>query len=478
MDVVAARGHVERFVGSRAVKHTLGLVYGRRRIGKSTMLDAVSRAHGGFYWEAARTAPTLQLERLGAALGAHVGVGRLALSSWEEAIVALWRLGASGPAVVVLDEFGHVLESDPSVASVLATMLGPQGQRDVPGRTRLLLCGSAIAMMSALTSGEAPLRVRTGMELVMRPADFRGARAWLGDVSDPLAVLVHAVIGGVVGYATDMVDFDLPAGEEDFDAWVCRRVLSPAATLHREALTLLAEDPTLAGTSAPVHHSILAAIATGSVTAGRIANRIGRSVPSLTPHLARLIDAGFVDRRQDPLRAARPLYALGDPFLQMHYAVLEPNGPLLRERDLSNLWSSRLRATFRAQVLGPVFEEQARTWVRRYAAEATLGGDAYHVGPSSVTYDRTEHEVDLVAAGEGQDAPQRQVMAIGEAKVGATLTTGHLTALEQARRALGTRAARARLLLFGRGFDKNLATAAASRHDVELVDYQRLYSGS
>ena len=35
----------------------------------------------------------------------------------------------------------------------------------------------------------------------------------------------------------------------DFDRWVIERVLSPAAPLHYEATTLLAEDPTIAGTS-------------------------------------------------------------------------------------------------------------------------------------------------------------------------------------------------------------------------------------
>lgn len=77
------------------------------------------------------------------------------------------------------------------------------------------------------------------------------------------------MIGGVIGYYTDMVDHDLPEGAEDFDRWIGTRVLSPAATLHHEATTLLAEDPTLSAASPTVHHSILGAIANGSVTAGR-----------------------------------------------------------------------------------------------------------------------------------------------------------------------------------------------------------------
>jgi hypothetical protein len=72
-------------------------------------------------------------------------------------------------------------------------------------------------MMRALTAGQAPLRGRAARELLVQPYDFRRAAALLG--ADPdwaLASRLFAVIGGGVGYATDMVDDDLPASLDDF----------------------------------------------------------------------------------------------------------------------------------------------------------------------------------------------------------------------------------------------------------------------
>lgn len=482
MDHVDYRGQVDAFVGSGTDRHTLALVYGRRRIGKSTLLEAVANDRGGFYWEATRTEPAIQLTRLGDALGAHLGVGRLALATWDDAAAQLLRLGARGPLPVVLDEFGHVLEADPSADSVVATALGPGGRRANPGQARLILCGSAIAMLSALTAGQAPLRGRAGMELVMHPHEFRAAARWLGPDPDlTLAARVYAVIGGVIGYATDMVDHDLPDDPGDFDRWVAARVLSPAATLHHEATTLLAEDPSLAAGSPIVHHSILGAIANGSVTAGRIAKQLGRSVPGIDPALRRLIAAGFVVRHTDPVRAQRPSYTLADPFLQFHYAVLEPHGPLLRDRDPRAIWSDRLLASFDSRVRGPVFEEQARAWVRRFAEPATIGGPPDHVGPSTALIGGRERQLDVVvASAERIDAPpsERSVLAIGEAKAGETVGTGRLTDLEKARAALGTRAAQAKLLLFAPAFTPELTAVTGRRADVELVDLDRLYHGT
>lgn len=480
MDPAHARRPLADYLDAPVQRHTLGLMYGRRRIGKSTLLYELVRERGGFYWEATRGEPAVHLARLGEALGSHLGVGRLSLENWEDAVSRLLRLGAGGVTPVALDEFGYLLEGDPRLDSVIAAAMGPAGQEASPGQGRLMLCGSAMAMMGALTAGEAPLRGRAGAELVMQPFDYRQIASLLElDRDLALAARVFAVIGGVIGYATDMVNHDLPERPDDFTRWVATRVLSPAATLHHEATTLLAEDPSLSSASPTLHHSILGAIANGAVTAGSIGNRLRRRVSNLAPSLNRLVSAGFVLRHRDPIRGRRPTYALADPFLQFHYAILEPHGSLLRHRNPLDSWTRRLSTTFDSRVRGPVFEEQARTWVRRYADRDTIGASPDHVGPSAVTLEGTEYEIDVLAAADrgAAEPADRTVIAIGEAKAGETITARHLRHLERARASLGSRAAAAKLLLFGTEFGTQVSDAAGSRHDVELVDLPRLYHG-
>jgi uncharacterized protein len=471
-DVAALRA----FLDGRAKRPTLGLMYGRRRIGKSTLLVEEVGQRGGFYFEATRVETPVHLERLGGALGEHLGVGRIELRSWEEALTQLLRLGGEQAIPVVLDEFGYLLEADPSLPSVIASTFGPGG-RGSSGRARMVLCGSAIAMMRSLTAGEAALRGRAGLELVMLPDDYRVAATRLPDPSDlELAVRVFAVIGGVVGYATDMVDFDLPRAG-DVDRWIAQRVLSPAATLHHEATTLLAEDPALAGADPALHHSILGVIASGSVTAGKIASRLGRQVSNLAPALGRLVDAGFVTRHEDPIRKQRPTYALADPYLQFHYAVLEPHRSRLRTRDPQALWRQRLIDVFDSQVRGPVFEQQARTFVEQFASDDTVPGERAHVGPSRLAGDGVERQLDIVVADDHPDPASRRVTAIGEAKAGEVIGRRHLDRLVEARQRLGPRADGARVLLVGSRFDPDLLAETRRRHDVEIIDLERLYHG-
>jgi uncharacterized protein len=468
---------LETFLDSSIERPLLGLVYGRRRIGKSTMLVEQTHRRGGFYFEAIRAETPVQLERLGTALGEHLGVGRLALDNWEEAVGALLRLGEQSIVPVVLDEFGHIIASDPSVESILTVALGPGAMRTTASKARLILCGSAIAMMRALTEGEAPLRGRAGLELIMQPDDFRIAATRLPSGAGlETTARVFAVIGGVVGYATDMVNFDLPTSRADVDRWIVDRVLSPAATLQREATTLLAEDPSLSGKNNLLHHAILGAIANGSVTAGGIANKVGRQVSNIDLVLRRLIEAGFIVRHEDPIRKKRPLYSLADSFLQFHYAVIEPYGAALRERDLRAVWSDRLEAVFNSRVRGPVFEEMARVWTTNFAGDESIPFRDF-VGPSFVSIDGVDHELDVVVAGAGDVPSDREIVALGEAKSGEELTMRHLLKLERARTALGANASHAKLLLFGERVDEGLAQRVAQRDDVEIVDLVRLYSG-
>ncbi len=467
---------------SAPVDHsTLGIVWGRRRIGKSFLLSQLGDQQG-LYYEAVRGSASEALRELGVAVAEAVGApAPLSFPDWEAAIAALMELGAKRPFTVVLDEYPYLREQTPELDSIIQRAFGPKSSLRAENQCRLILCGSAMSVMAGLLGGTAPLRGRAGLDLRIAPFDYRDALALHGTTDLPLAIRLYSVIGGVAAYARDMVDDDLPATAKKFDAWVARRVLSPAAPLSREVDLLLSEDPTTAqARKLSLYHAALAAVALGRRTPGRMADYVKISGQRLDPILRGLVDAQFIERLVDPIRDNRPTYHPGDPIIRFHYAVIRPNHTRLGRHgaDLRSLWDS-LAPTFSSRVVGPAFELMARHWLTHYADLPSMAGEPPHVGSTIVAVDGIDHEVDLVVARDDADSPAgRSVAALGEVKSGKEMNMSHLVRLEAIRAALGPRAADATLYLVGPSFAGPLRSSASVRSDVELVDLDRLYFGS
>lgn len=471
------------FATSGAHHPTLGIAWGRRRVGKSFLLQALTRTLGGFYYEATRGSQAEALRDLGASLGAFQGTaGPLALADWGAALETLLSLGKEQELPVVLDEFPYLLEHSPSLDSLLQRALGPGARHSSSGRERLILCGSAMTLMRSVLGGTAPLRGRAGLDLRVSPFHFRIARELHGIEDLATAVRTFAVIGGVAAYAREMVDGDLPAGASDFHRWVCRRVLSPSAPLFHEVGLLLAEDPsTSKARKINLYHATLAGIATGHHAHAKLAGYAKIPGASLAPIVDALVSSEFVEKIQDPIRDNRPTYHPADPLIRFHYAILRRNQSRLARHDADTraLWRQIL-PTFESQVLGPSFEAMARYWTQHFAAPETLGAPPDQVGPTTIVLaDGTHRQIDVLAAhGQPTDPGDRDVLALGEAKVGEVMGRRQLLRLEEARAALGPRALEARLLLFGARFSPNLLQEAARRPDLEIVDLERLYHGN
>lgn len=485
-DMVGRRNewrHVAEFLTSGLQGASLGIVWGRRRVGKSFLLESATEQTQGLYYPATRGSSAEALRELGARIGTLQGaVAPLAFEGWDAVVDALLALGRDREFTVVLDEYPYLLEHTPELDSVIQRAFGPRQPGRLASQTRLVLCGSAMSVMAKLLSGTAPLRGRAGLDLRVSPFDFRVARELHGIEDLQTAFRTYAVIGGVAAYARVMSEDDVPLGPGDFDRWLCRRVLSPAAPLFGEVDLLLSEDPVTAkARKLNLYHATLAGVASGHHAYATLTSHVKITGASLAPILEGLVSAELITRLHDPLRDNRPTYHPGDPLLRFHYAIIRRHRDRLARHgaDTPAIWS-HLAPTFGSQVLGPCFEDAARYWTLHFAHPATLGGAADHVGPTTITLpDGQERQLDVVVAADDAETPSgRTVRAVGEAKAGERITLAHVARLEDARDALQDRGQGAKLLLFGTEFTPDVRRAAEQRADLELVDLPRLYDGA
>lgn len=470
---------LEKFVGSDRPGATLGLVYGRRRQGKTFLLETLAEANGGFYFAALRQSSTQNLARLGERYRLFTGSrARIAFGSWEEALESLLALGenATSAVPVIIDEFPYLLDGAPELPSLLQALLSPKSAAVRGWRTRLLLCGSALSTMRQLLSGTA-VRGRASLELLVQPFSYRDAAGFWGvHGQPPLAMRLHALLGGTAAYL-DMCGGVGPTSAGELDDWVARSLLDPSSAMFREGNVLLSEEERIADTA--MYFSVLTAISQGKTRRGEIAAAIGKAEGALAHPLTVLTQAQLVAPLSDAVKQKRTTFHVAEPVLRLHQLVIAPNESRLARHHATDVWTE-VADTVAAKIYGPHFEHLARFWCAEHAAAATLGGTPSKVGLTEVACPehRCHHEVDVVVIQTKANAADR-IAAIGEAKWRTpAYGTDQLRRLEHIRELLGL-AAPVRLLLFsGSGFSPQLTAQAAARADVQLVDVERLYQGS
>lgn len=458
---------------------SIGMVYGHRRQGKSFMLEHLRATVGGFGYQAleeTRTAALTSLFRPAAEFAGLPAASGARFETWGSAFETLAR--AAEGRVIIIDEFPYLLKDSSELPSVIQKAYDAARTGQHPW-FRLILCGSALSVMTQLLTGTKALRGRAKLDMCVSSFDFRQARSFWKIDNKNVAFMVNAVIGGPPGYR-DLLDGVAPTRVDEFEEWMTAGVLNPSHALFNEADYLLTEDPSM--TDRALYRSIIGSIAGGKATKTGVGQELGREEGLLDFALGQLERAQFVVRDHDLLRPNRPLLRVADPLLRFYFAVLRRDLSRFSARLTHEAWVDA-KPRFEAQVAGPHFESMARTWTARYASDRTLGGPARRVGFAQVNDPdlKQAFELDVVVEGEQVDG-EPALLAIGEAKGGESVRTlDDLRRLDRLRNLLASRAdvTHAKLLLFGRsGFTPDVLDAAKGRRDVELVDLERLYEGS
>lgn len=472
---------LDRFMDAPKRGAMLGLVDGRRRQGKTFLVESQVEARGGLYVPVLRQSGAQNLRRVADYYGRHLdGRVEVTFRDWGAAFDALLSVGegAAAPVPVVIDEFPYLVEAAPELPSLLQAVLRPRSQAATAWRTRLILCGSALSTMTGLLAGSAPLRGRAALDLVVHPFRYRDAAAFWGLVEQPeLAARLHALVGGTPAYK-DMSGGVGPLTPGELDEWVVTSLLDPASAMFREAPTLLAEEGRVTEVAAYV--SVLGAISQGATRRGEIAGVIGKPASGLAHPLNVLGEAGLVAPLNDALRQRRTTFHIAEPIIRFHQLVIAPHETQLLRYQAPAIWE-KLGSTVESKIYGPHFEHLAREWCLEHASAESLGGSPMTVAPTlaACREHRTNHEVDVVVVTASRNSGPRRATAIGEAKWRATpCDRGHLERLAHIRELLRLPET-TRLLLFSRGgFTRDLARLGRTRDDVELIDLERLYHGT
>lgn len=385
------------------------VVYGRRRVGKTTLLDQFSHDKNPLYFTAQEESSVLNLRRFSEAAYARFGIPKAAgaFGSWVDALefVADQAMRQGEPLLFVFDEFPYAATADPSLPSALQIAIDHGFKQS---NCCLVLCGSNEGFMVGKVLGsKSPLFGRRTAQIRLKPFDYQDAMLMLPNTGPEEALRYYATFGGTP-YYLEQVSHGL-----SYEQNVARLLFRKSGLLYSEPSMLLRQElrePAL-------YNSVLSAVAHGATAPKVIAERAGVARESVNQYLKTLLNLGVVERSvpfgENPSSSRKSLYSIADPFFAFWYRFVGPSA------EAVELGAGRAVATdvCNGQALstyeGVQFERVCREWAARQNRDARLPFLATSFGrwwgPDPAL--REQVDIDLVVA----NATTRQI-ACGECK--------------------------------------------------------------
>jgi len=294
-------------------KADLIVIYGRRRLGKTTLVLRFLEGKKGVYLYTPRgkleDILSLYMEALKKQLGLEF-VGEI--TKFSEFLEILKKVSKKEKIVIVLDEFQRIHEADESAISILQDYWDRELRKT---KVKLILVGSVISIVERLAlAGDAPLFDRITNRVKLEPLPYYRSRKYWRHLDPEERVIAYGVFGGTPSYI-DSFDFNKSIWKN-----IEELIVRKEGRLNNEPETLLASE--LKTTT--VYMSILDRIAQGErgLPLGKI--KVGNY--NVIPYINRLEKMDILERLK-PLGENKKgaMYAFKDEFFRFWFKFIRRN---------------------------------------------------------------------------------------------------------------------------------------------------------
>ena len=380
-------------------KSSLVVMYGRRRLGKSTLIKRVL-SENDVYFLADRSEGQHQRILLAKVIAqVFPDFDKLTYPDWESMFRAV-NYRTDKRFTLCLDEFPYLVEQSSELPSVLQKLVDEKLLK-----YNLVLCGSSQNMMYGLfLDSTAPLYGRA--DEIMKLAPIR-----LPYIQEALSfdamntIEEYAVWGGVPRY------WELRENQNSLNDALWHNILSVNGTLYEEPIKLFQDDvKDIVKTS-----TIMSYIGTGANRLSEIAARCNEPATNLSRPLKKLIDLGFLEKDVpfgiDEKNAKKSLYKIADPFMAFYYQFVVPNRSFI-ELGRRLPIEQALTAHF-SEYVSMQWEKLCRDAVTGNLINRVVYGKAKRWWGSVINEDKKTEQVEFDVMAESLD---KKYLLVGECK--------------------------------------------------------------
>ena len=334
---------------------SLVIMYGRRRVGKTTLISEFIKGKNALFFLASQESETqnrnLFKEKAAEFINSDL-LRNATVSDWDTIFKAIIETKFETKPIIVIDEFQYIGKSNSAFPSIMQRIWdGLLKDKSV----MLILCGSLITMMKEQTlEYSSPLYGRRTAQIKLKQIPFSYYENFFPNKDGKELIEMYAVTGGVPKYIESLRE------EKDIYSAIKKYVLNPSSYLYDEPHFLLQQEVTEIGS----YFSLIKTIAAGNSKLSAIATALELPQTRLTKYLKTLIDLDILEREvpiteENPDKSKKGLYRIKDNFIKFWFAFIYPNLSFL-ESGNSEIVMKKIEKGFVSGQVSFVYEDVCR----------------------------------------------------------------------------------------------------------------------
>ena len=376
------------------------VVYGRRRVGKTTLIDEFVKGKRVLYFTGQVQSSALNLRAFSRRVFECFGMpdSTPPFAAWSDAFGFVAERSRGDRLVFVFDEFPYAARTEPGLPSALQVSID---HGFLQGNVFMVLCGSSEGFMeSEVLGAKSPLYGRRTAQIHLGPFDYLDAARMLPDAPAVERIEYYAAFGGTPYYLAQLDAGKGLAGN------VADLMFRKAGLLYEEPMMLLRQEVR----EPALYSSVLQAVATGAGEPAKIASAAGIEANSVGKYLRILEGLGLIERTlpfgENRVRSRRGLYVVADPFFAFWYRFVAGAVGAIEmgagEAVARQVCDGQALPTF----VGRQFERIALQWVARANRAGKLPFLATELGRwwGNDPEAREQVDIDIVAANREEGA--------------------------------------------------------------------------
>ena len=370
------------------------VLYGRRRVGKTTLLNHFSEGKDALFFTGIESKDEENLQEFGREVFLHFReeTPGVTFRSWGEILSfltsCLQRKSSEKKELIIIDEYPYIAENAEELSSLLQREIDRAWSRM---NVMLILCGSSITFMEEEVLGEkSPLYGRRTGQMDLQPFDYRASAEFVPGYRPEEKALVYGLTGGIPKYLAMFRD-EIPVDQN-----IISLFFSPSGYFYEEPKNLLRQE----FRDVSLYYAIVNVIASGSSQVREIAEKTGFDTSKVVQALKKLESVRII-RKESPILNEKNKklnqYLLRDGMFRFWFRFVSRGISLIERNYGESFYRSAVQPLLH-EYMGPVFEEICREYIMRKGAEGAFGSMLTRVGKwrGSDPFRKCPSDIDVV----------------------------------------------------------------------------------